>query len=421
MQAENFGFDTVIDPPRTMGNSRNRIDFAPYRFPDPAKIPRREWLYGRHYIRGAVSASVGAPGRGKSTTSLTEIVAMSVGRDLLTGDPLRSGPLRAAYVNGEETQDELDRRVAAILQFFEVNREDCGDRLFVESTRDKPFKVAVLGPRGNATTNKDVVEALKDWCDRRQIDVLAIDPLISFHSVRESDNGDMDVVCKDAFAVIAGKVRAIDLVHHPRKLQTGESNTTVDDARGASAILAAVREARTFNFMTVADAAQFGIREDQRRLHIRVDNGKSNMGPIGSARWLKLEVENLPNGDTVACSTLWKPPNPFDGVSATDLKVVQKVVQGGAFRTSSQSPDWLGWWMAANLPNLNISARYDDDPKDKAAVKRLNDILKTWVKNRVLKIVLGQDEQRRPRDFFAVDELVGTPTTEFKPDEPDDE
>jgi hypothetical protein len=47
--------------------------------------------------------------------------------------------------------------------------------------------------------------------------------------------------------------------------------------------------------------------------------------------------------------------------------------------------------------------------------------LKTWVKNRVLKIVLGQDEQRRPRDFFAVDELVGTPTTEFKPDEPDDE
>jgi hypothetical protein len=96
----------------------NAIDFVPYAFPDPARIPRREYLYGKHYIRGAVGASIGAPGRLKSTTVLTEIIGASVGRDLMTGETLPCGPLRAGYLNGEETQDELDRRVAAVCQRF---------------------------------------------------------------------------------------------------------------------------------------------------------------------------------------------------------------------------------------------------------------------------------------------------------------
>jgi AAA domain len=388
------------------GESCSTVGFAPYTFPDPASIPRREWLYGRHYIRGAVGASVGAPGRLKSTTSLTEIISMAIGRDLMTGEPLASGPVRAAYLNGEEVGDELDRRVAAICQYFGIKREDCGGRVWVESTRNKPIKVAMLGPRGNAIVNSQAVEALKSWCDRNQIDVLAIDPLISFHSVRESDNGDMDLVCKQAFAVVAGETRAVDLVHHPRKLAAGENNTSVDDARGASAILAAVRVARTFNFMTTTEAAHIGIHEDERRLHVRIENGKNNPGPIGKANWLKIQPVEIPNGDTVACATRWSPPNPFDGVSLADLKVVQKVVQGGAFRADSQSPIWLGWWMAENLPGLKIKTRHSDRPRNKAEVARLNSILRMWVKNDVLRIETRNDEKRRPRNYFIAGEPV---------------
>jgi AAA domain len=376
------------------------IDFAPYAFPEPGLIPRREFLYGKHYIRGAVGSSIGAPGRLKSTTVLTEIVGMAVGRDLMSGQPLSSGPLRAAYLNGEEVQEELDRRVAAICQRFDIEPEDCGGRLWVLSTREKPIRLAVRGPRGDATVQQNLVDALRGWCDRNEIDALAIDPLISFHAVRETDNGDMDLVCKEAFGAIAGKDRAVDLVHHPRKLAPGESNTTVDDARGASAILGAVRVARTFNFMTTAEASQLGIHEDDRRRHVRIENGKNNPGPIGKAHWVKIETENLPNGDEVACSTLWTPPNPFDGVTASDLKVVQRLVQGGAFRTDSQSPEWLGWWMADNLPHLNIKTRHSDKPRDKAEVARLNSILKTWVKNQALDIETRQDDKRRDRNFF---------------------
>jgi hypothetical protein len=385
------------------------LDPAPYSFPNPTSIPRREWLFGRHYIRSAVGASIGAPGRLKSTTVLTEIIGMSVGRDLMSGEPLPSGPLHAAYLNGEEVQDELDRRVAAICQRFEIKPEDCCGRLWVLSTRDKPIKVAVRSQRGDAMVQRDAVEGLKSWCDRNQIDALAIDPLISFHAVRESDNSDMDLVCKEAFGSIAGKTRAVDLVHHPRKLAPGESNTTVDDARGASALLGAVRVARTFNFMTTAEAAQLGIAEDDRRRHVRIENGKNNPGPIGKAHWVKIETEILPNGDEVACSTLWQPPNPFDGVSVHDLRVVQKVVQGGAFRTDSQSPHWLGWWMAENLPSLNIKTRHADKPRNKAEVIRLNSIIKTWLKNNALEIETRPDDKRNLRPFFVLGKTVDAP------------
>jgi hypothetical protein len=377
------------------------FDLAPYAFPDPALIPPREWLFGRHYIRGAVSATIGAPGRLKSTTVLTEIVGMAAGRDLMTGEALPSGPLRAAYLNGEEIQDELDRRVAAICQHFGLRSQDCGGRLWVCSTRDKPIRVAIRGPRGDALVQGHIVAALTDWCDQRQVDALGIDPLISFHAVRESDNGDMDLVCKEAFGTIAGKTRAVDLVHHPRKLAPGESNTTVDDARGASAVLGAVRVARTFNFMTTAEAAQIGIAEDDRRRHVRIENGKNNPGPIGKAHWVRIEVVNLANGDAVAVSSSWTPPNPFDGVSINDLKLVQNRVQTGEFRADSRSPDWLGWWMAENLPMLNIKTRHRDQPRNKAEVSRLNSILKTWVKNNALEIETRRDDKSRKRDFFV--------------------
>jgi hypothetical protein len=397
------------------------FDPASYAFPDPALIPRREWLYGRHYIRGAVSATIGAPGRLKSTTALTEMIGMTVGRNLMTGEQLPSGPLRAAYLNGEEVQDELDRRVAAICQHFELKPQDCGGRLWVRSTRDKPIRVAIRSPRGDAMVQGDVVTALTDWCDQRQIDVIGIDPLISFHTVRESDNGDMDLVCKEAFGAIAGTRRAVDLVHHPRKLAPGESNATVDDARGASAVLGAVRLARTFNFMTTAEAAQLGIVEDDRRRHVRIENGKSNPGPIGKAHWVKIETENLPNGDEVACSIRWSPPNPFDGVTVGDLRLVQKVVTTGEFRTDSRSPDWLGWWMAENLPRLNVKTRHSDKPRNKAEVIRLSSILKTWKTNNALDTETRLDKTSQKREFFTVGTTIEPPQPARSADDDDDQ
>ena len=128
-----------------------------------------------------------------------------------------------------------------------------------------------------------------------------------------------------------------------------------------------------------------------------------------------------PNGDEVACATLWKPRNPFDGVTVSDLRVVQRLVQGGAFRTDSQSPHWLGWWMAENLPRLNIKSRHRDQPRNKAEVARLNSILKTWLKNNALEIEPRPDDKSRKRDFFVAGTATETPYTTQSADSDDDQ
>jgi hypothetical protein len=370
----------------------------PYQFPDPALIPRRAWLDRRkHYMRGVVGASIGAPGRLKSTTSLTECIGMAVGRDLFTGQPNECGPLCVAYLNGEENQVELDRWVAAICQRYGIKREDCSDRLWVVSTRDTPIRLAVPGRGGAAVVAQVEVDELLTWCEEQQIDVLVIDPLISFHRVRETDNGDMDILCKEAFGRIAGVDRSVDLVAHTRKSAPGEINTTVDDWRGASSQLGAVRIARTFNFMTSAEAIQLGVEEKDRRLHVRIDDGKSNPGPVGAANWVKIEVESLPNGDVIAVATLWVPPDPFQNVSSADMRVARELAQTGEYRADVRSPQWFGWRLAQHL---KVPIVYGG-ANSKLDMARIKAIIKTWLQNNVLEEEEREDEKRRKRKYFV--------------------
>jgi hypothetical protein len=369
----------------------------PYDPPDPASIPKREWLYGRHYLRGIVSASLGAPGRLKSTTSMTELIGMGVGRDLLTGEPLECGPLRVAYLNGEENQDELDRRFAGICQRHSITKQDFGGRISIMSTRDNPIRLAIPGPKGAAVVAEGVVDAVLAWCEARSIDVLAVDPLISFHRVRENDSGDMDLLCKEAFGAIAGKNRSVDLVVHPRKPAPGEINTTIDDLRGSSAQHGAVRTARTFNFMTTVEAAQLGVEENHRRLHVRIENGKGGPGPLGKATWVKIEVETLPNGDDVAVAVAWKPPDHFADVTVAHMEAIRNRAMTGEFRVDIRSPKWLGWKVAELL---GLKARHGGD-NTKADLAKIKGLLKTWQQKKVLDTAKRPDEKGNEREFYV--------------------
>ena len=111
---------------------------------EPATIPPRQHLYDHHYIRRAIGATIAAGGRAKTTLACYEAVSMAVGFDPSTRDPLPGGPLRVVLWNGEEDQDELDRRVAAVCQHYGITEADLGGRLFVQSVRDNPLRIATL-------------------------------------------------------------------------------------------------------------------------------------------------------------------------------------------------------------------------------------------------------------------------------------
>jgi hypothetical protein len=367
---------------------------------DPATIPPREFLYGRHFIRKNIGATIGAGGRFKTSHGLFEAIEMVVGRNLTTGE--QHDPLRVLCLNAEEDQDELDRRVAAICQRYDISEEQLGGRLFVKSVRDRPLRLATP-MRGVPTLNRPALEALAALIERKKADVFMLDPWVSFHAVNESSNMDMDLIIKQGLGSIASKTNSAgEIFHHPGKPKPGQAETTVEDARGASAILWAVRSARVFNFMTPDEASKLGIAEDHRRLHIRISNGKANMAPLGKAEWIKIEVENLPNGDEVAVSSRWNPPNPFDGVTTADMQTGAQLAATGEYRADSRSPEWFGYALADRL-HIPVSYGTDNSPKDLA---RLNTIIKTWCKNQVLKIETRTDAKSRERKFIVAGSAV---------------
>jgi RecA-family ATPase len=392
-------FDEVIDDPFSGGSAKANDTVEPW-WRDPATIPLREFLFAHHYIRSTVGATIAGGARGKTTLSMAEGISMAVGRNLMSGELLSSGPLRVWHLNGEEDQDELDRRAAAVCQHYQISRADLGNRFFLQSVRNTPKRIVTLN-RNVPALNAEVMAWMTSFIRKNRIDVFMIDPLVSFHSVSESDNGHMDMVIKEAFGGIAGTTKSAgEVFHHPGKAKPGQVETTVEDARGASAIIWAARSARVLNFMTPEEAGKLGIAEDQRRLHVRIANGKANMGPLGTAKWMKLIIENLPNGDHVAVASSWKPPDPFQGITTADLELAKNWSRTGEYRADSRSPKWFGYKLAEHL-HLDVSHGSHGPAGTAKDVARVKEIMRQWLKNKVLATEQRSDDESKKRQFIV--------------------
>ena len=100
---------------------------TPYRWPDPASLPTRQWLLGHWLLRGEVTAIIAPGGTGKSTISTAIALSLASGQPLL-GKPLPRGPVSAWIYNLEDGPDELERQVSAACTFHAVGSDDCADR-----------------------------------------------------------------------------------------------------------------------------------------------------------------------------------------------------------------------------------------------------------------------------------------------------
>lgn len=374
----------------------NVVDFTPYVWRDAASIPQRQFLYGRHYIRQFVSTDISPGGVGKSSLAIVDSIAMVAGKDLVGHQP--RGRLRVAYWNGEDPLEELQRRVQAVAQYYNLEPSDL-DGLFVDTGRRLPI-VLVQEDRSGIHVAQPVVDALIDTILRNRIDVVIIDPFVSSHRVTENDNNAIERVVKQ-WAQIADVTNcSINLIHHSRK--TNGAEVTVEDGRGAVALLAAARSARSLNQMSEAEAAKAGI--ERRRSYFRVDDGKSNLTPpMDNAQWYRLASATLKNGplgidgDDVGVVTSWTMPDPMATMTVDQLYAVQTAVAAGRWRESSQAQDWVGRAVARVL-GLDV-----DLPADKARIKTF---LKTWIRSGALVVVQDRDEHHRQRAYVIVGNLA---------------
>lgn len=392
-RAERF---RIIDGPE--------VRATPFSWPVPSKIPRRRWLYGRHLIRGFASATIAPGGVGKSSLLIADAFAMATGRSLLGIAP--EGRLRVWLFNGEDPLDELERRMTAVALRYQITEADCGDRLFVDSGRNMQM-VIVKQPREGLKVIEPMVEAIMAAITVRKIDVLIIDPFVSCHEVQENDNGAIDKVAKTWARIAHETGCAVELVHHSRK--TGGEEVTIEHARGAVALIAAVRSARVLNVMTKDEAERAGI-DSRHQLYFNASNGKANLAPPPDGKfWYQLESVDLGNGETITANgetvhlegdsigvvTPWRWPDPLEEISVEELVKAQKAVALERCRENVQSPAWAGHIIGKAL-GIDTSS-----PAGKSKVKGM---LAIWIRNGMFKAVQRMDEKRNERTFIEVAE-----------------
>ncbi|RVQ66164.1 AAA family ATPase [Sinorhizobium medicae] len=373
----------------------------PFSLGDPAALPQRDWLFGRHYIRRYVTASVGPGGGGKTAHSISEALAMVTGRPLLDpGGPLTK-PLRVWWINAEDPQDEIDRRFHAAAKHFSVTNEQIGGRLFTDSGRDQQFVIARQEGRDLKVVEPFIGDMVAE-IRRREIDVVIIDPFVSTHEAQENDNGAMQRVAA-AWTRVADEANcSIELVHHVAKNQ-GE--VTADSARGGGAFKDKVRSMRVFNVMTKEEAEKAGV--ENHRSYFRVDFGKVNMIASGNSQWRRfvsvalnngrgllkagdeigvVEAWHWPSRDAVALRAAEERASLISDVPPETLAGLKARLDASDFKASDQANNWAG---------KLVGEFFDLDVQDKDSKRQVKAMLAAWIDAGELEIVQIQDAYRR--------------------------
>ena len=367
----------------------------PFTITDFASIPKREWVYGRHYIRKFLSVTVAGGGTGKTALTMAEAVAMATGRPLLG---VETEKRRVWIWNLEDPLEELHRRLAAIMLHYDIDPDEYAESLFVNSGRDHRLMVTKM--IAGEPVHTPVVDQMIEFITRCQIDVVIIDPFVSTHSVQENDNHAIDMVVKQ-WSKIADKANcAIEIVHHTRKAQQGQRSVSYDDARGASALTDAARHVRRLVKMSPDEAKLADIEESQAWRYTREADSKDNLAPPTSdSSWREMRSVDLPNGDNVGVVEPWEWPDPFSDVTVEDLEAVKSRLKDGEYRLDVRAKNWFGH-VVADVLDLATS---------EAAVKsKIKQLMAVWISNNEFEIYEMADKSRRKftfvRPLFVVSE-----------------
>jgi hypothetical protein len=343
---------------------------------DPGPIPPRQWLLGNQFCAGFISSIVAAGGAGKTALRLLQFISLAIGRPLCGQHVFRR--CRVLLISLEDNRAELDRRIKAILDYFNISRDELKGWLFCASP-----KLAKIAEMKNKTRVVGPLEhQIRAAIERRKPYLVSLDPFIKTHGLEENDSGDMDFVC-DLLARIAVEFNvAVDSPHHVHKGQIVPGDA--DSGRGSSGIRDAGRLVYTLAPMSEDEATTFGINPDDRCSYVRLDGAKVNIAPrSGKATWFHIigvpignATEEYPSGDTVQVVEPWSPPDTWAGLSSHLLNQILTAIDAGL-------PDGTRYTDAPNATTRaawQVVAEYAPDKSEVQA----REIVRTWVKNGVL-------------------------------------
>ncbi len=272
---------------------------------DPAQTPRRPWVAPGYALRGAVTLVAGPPSALKSSLMLGWATAIALCWKFGRFHPAEPG--KVIVYNVEDDGPEQRRRLEATLRHFDASPADIAGKVI----RIAPRTVGTLIVRDeNGRLHfTPAMEQLDKLIAKHRPAMFIADPFTELHTAEENDNTAIrSIVAKFRELAITYNM-AVIILHHTRK-GAAYSPGDPDIARGASAIIGAVRIAVTLTLMSEDDARAFGLPTDieQRSNFVRLDDAKSNYAPLRSAQWFEKVPYTLANGEVVPAAVPWTPP-----------------------------------------------------------------------------------------------------------------
>ena len=366
---------------------------------DPSLIPRREFLFGQHYVRKYLTATFGAGGGGKSANAVTEALAIATGRPLMGGG--LNPRARVWYVNCEDPDVEIERRFAGAIKHYRIDagsgRYDLHPGyLYADSGRTQEF--VVMKEDGRRTlVCVPVVDAIIAEIKEKQIDVMIVDPFVSTHEVEENDNNKIQRVASQWVHIAEQTNCSIELIHHVTK---GNLEITADSGRGAGALKDKCRSVRTINPMSETDADNAGVARDDRFGYFRLDFGKANLTKrSGRSDWRRFESVRLGNGrgnvgrlssDEIGVVVPWEWPTTEkiieDGFTPEQLELIRIKIANEDCKYDQRGSPWAGEVIAYAL---------ELDMAGEAWKKKAKGLLDALIKQGELEIETDKDPVSR--------------------------
>jgi AAA domain-containing protein len=369
------------------------ITATPYKCREPAELPRRPWIYGRQLLRGSLSVIIAPGAVGKTALLIGTALALVTGRSLF-GKTAWDGAKRVWIWNLEDSELELTYLIEAARLHWGIDADAIGDRLFVDSALSGAELCLATEDNAGFRINEPVVEALVEELERREVDVLMVDPFVSSHRVSENNNTAIDAIAKKWARVAVRANCAVLLVHHTRKQSRPGDEANAEAGRGASALPNAARSVVALNRMTDEEARSWGIEGQSRRRYFRAYDDKPNRAPSAAASdWYHLASVDLGNGDNIQVVLPWTPPDAFTGVTTDHLMRVQDAIARTNWRASIQAANWAGNAVAEVL---------DLDLEDESARRRVKDLLKAWIASGALTVEKVKDTKGREQPHIKV-------------------
>jgi hypothetical protein len=318
-----------------------KLSRAPHVVPAAKDLSPRKFLYANHYIRGAITTTIGPGGWGKTAMTVVDAIGMASGRNVI--GHRTDKPLRVGIINPEDGQDELDRRLRAAMDHYGVTNEDFGGRLFVDAPRED--LIVMRRTRNNVEIIVPVVNELTAYIMDNRLDALIVDPWVAFYELNENDNAQMHSAASLIQRIAERTECAIDANQHTRK--TDSEELTANDGRGASSTNFKFRDTRVMNRMSPQDSAELGVDGTERVLHVYFGGPteKVNRRKSSDRYWYHLISHEMTSStgevQSIQVVEAWAWPSTVS-LSTENLRRIAAVINAGQLSMSPTSASWVG-------------------------------------------------------------------------------